>query len=228
MFCAMLAAGNTTSFFFFLIWKGKDWLSIYWAVNERCFWKLYQVSPARGLHMAQHSSQCGLLSGCSSSLLSAQVCTHRSQQPHICVWPELSGLNTGHGEGAVLTQFMTNNCMHFGILAEHGPMSSKKICRCVFHFDTGIWDQVSRLPKKRKMNLRLQMHLQLTYITCIFSNGTNRVAIRYSTRVFDHVFLLGFCKTSLNREKYPALHSHTLFMSTLLALCTFVSNYCQR
>lgn len=150
MFCAMLAAGNTTSFFFFLIWKGKDWLSIYWAVNERCFWKLYQVSPARGLHMAQHSSQCGLLSGCSSSLLSAQVCTHRSQQPHICVWPELSGLNTGHGEGAVLTQFMTNNCMHFGILAEHGPMSSKKICRCVFHFDTGIWDQVSRLPKKKE------------------------------------------------------------------------------
>jgi len=52
-------------------------------------------------------------------------------------------------------------------------------------------------------------------MTCKFSNGTYRVAIRYSTQKSDHVSLLGFYKPCCSGEKYPSLHSLDLFMSPL-------------
>lgn len=66
------------------------------------------------------------------------------------------------------------------------------------------------------------------YMTCKFSNEMHRVAIRYSTEKLDHVSLLDFHKPSFIREKYPSLHSHSLSMSSLLAVRIFVNNCFQR
>ena len=49
------------------------------------------------------------------------------------------------------------------------------------------------------------------YITWKISNGLCTVVIRHSTQKFDGMYLLDFYK----RERYPLLHSHTLFTSLL-------------
>jgi len=54
------------------------------------------------------------------------------------------------------------------------------------------------------------------YILCKISNGIYRVAIRYTTQKADKVSLPGFHNPSLAREKYPSLHNHNFFMSSLL------------
>jgi len=60
---------------------------------------------------------------------------------------------------------------------------------------------------------------QHKYSTCRFSNGMNRVAIHNLI-----MSLPDFCKPSLTRESYPSLHSHILFVSSLLAVCMYVNN----
>lgn len=69
------------------------------------------------------------------------------------------------------------------------------------------------------MQLRISQH---KHITCRFSSGPYRFAMRHSTQTSDHYSFLDFYKT---REKYPSLHNHTLFMSSLfLAVRPFVNN----
>jgi len=50
------------------------------------------------------------------------------------------------------------------------------------------------------------------YITWKCSSGRYRVAVRYSTQKFGRVSLPDFYKPYLNREKYPSLLNHALFM----------------
>lgn len=68
---------------------------------------------------------------------------------------------------------------------------------------------------KKIINLYLWHHFQLIQTHDLQIFKWNGVAIRYSTQKSDHVSLPNFPKTSLTREKYPSLHNHTLFVSSL-------------
>ena len=106
----------------------------------------------------------------------------------------------------MLTQVMANNHIYFDTLAKYSPVNSKEY--------------------KGLHSVLLQ---EFENITSKFSNGMQRVAIRYPTQKFINVSLSDFYKLSLSGEKkYPLLHSRILFMSSLLAVCTSVSNHCYR
>ena len=94
---------------------------------------------------------------------------------------------------------MANNYVHFDTLAKQRSERQRTHSHA-FCFGKGISDTVSSWYK---------------YITCRFSNGTYRVAIRYSTQKSDHVCSPNLHKTSLTREKCPLLRSQTLLMSSL-------------
>ena len=133
------------------------------------------------------------------------------------------------GRSAVLSQVMAHNCMHFDTLAKHSPVNSKKNFSLAFHFDNGIWEQVSRMPKKSWFcYICDSIFSQHNYITCQYSDGMYRVAIRYSSPKLDHVSFLVFCKTRLTREKYHynILHFTITPFSChrFLAVRTFVNN----
>ena len=53
------------------------------------------------------------------------------------------------------------------------------------------------------------------YIICKLPTAVHRVAVRHSTQQSDYVSLPDLCMPSLTREKYPSIHSHTLFMPSL-------------
>lgn len=77
-----------------------------------------------------------------------------------------------------------------------------------FHFGKGIWEQLSRLPKKSSLfsffwyicDSILSQH---KHITCKFSNGLYRVVIIYSTKKSNYVSLLDFNNSYLNKENIP-------------------------
>ena len=105
--------------------------------------------------------------------------------------------------------------MNFDALDKHSPMNSKKyapvLSVLIKEFENGFQE----CQKKSSICVCDTIFSQHKYMTCKFSNGMYRVAIRYSTQKSDHVSLPDFYKPSLTREKYPSLHNHTLFMSSL-------------
>lgn len=100
---------------------------------------------------------------------------------------------------------MANNYVHFDTLAKHSALNGKE--------HTAM---LSVLVKEFQTLFPVDLYIYIDiYITCRFSNGTYRVAIRYSTQKSDHVCSPNLHKTSLTREKCPLLRSQTLLMSSL-------------
>jgi len=101
-----------------------------------------------GLHVAQHSLQCGLPLPCTimAAALPHQVAQPSpehtpitQQQPNISMLSALFWLKTRAKGGCstVLTQVMVNNCMPFDTLTKRNPGNSKKysaVCVYIYIF----------------------------------------------------------------------------------------------
>lgn len=75
---------------------------------------------------------------------------------------------------------MANNYVHFDTLAKHSALNGKE--------HTAM---LSVLVKEFQTLFPVDLYIYIDiYITCRFSNGTYRVAIMYSTQMFDLVCLL--------------------------------------
>jgi hypothetical protein len=118
------------------------------------------------------------------------------------------------------SQIKENNFMHFDTLAKHGPVNNEKYAALLFDL---IQEFENRFQDFRKN------HQSFGIFTTPFSVDINILPANLQMECielqsdiqlkekFDHVSLLDFYKIYeyLPREKYPSLHNHALFMSSL-------------
>ena len=106
--------------------------------------------------------------------------------------------------------------MCFDSLAKHSPVNSKKIHSFAFHFDKGIWEGVSRLPKKSSLFWGLFATPFSVDIHTLPGNFQMKcIELQSDIQLKNVTTSVYFYKSSLTREKHPSLHSHILFMSSL-------------
>ena len=81
---------------------------------------------------------------------------------------------------AVLTQVMANKFIYFDTLARHAPVNSKKYAAVLSVLIKEFENRFQDCKKKSSISVCNIIFNWYKYITCKFSNGMYRVAIRYS------------------------------------------------
>ena len=114
--------------------------------------------------------------------------------------------------------------MHFDTLAKHSPVNSKKCAAVLFLLIKEFENRFQDCWKKILIfwSICNSIFSQHKYITCEFSDGMYRAAIRYSTQRFHHVSLPAFYNLYLIGGEYLLFTPHSCHC--LLAACTFVSS----
>ena len=109
-------------------------------------------------------------------------------------------------------QVMANKLMHFGTLAKHSPINSKKYATLlsirIKEFENRFQDS-----HKNHQFFGLFMTPFPVNINILLMN----FKMEYSTEKCDHLCLPDFYK--------PSLHRHASFMSQLLTVHTFINKY---
>ncbi|XP_041419118.1 general transcription factor II-I repeat domain-containing protein 2-like [Xenopus laevis] len=115
-------------------------------------------------------------------------------------------------------QIKANNFMHFNTLAKHVPVNTEKYAAL-------LYDLIQEFEKRFQDFRENKQHFAI--FATPFSVDINMLPANFQMECielqsdfqlkekFDHVSLLDFYRSYLPRDKYPSLHNHALFMSSL-------------
>ncbi|XP_041442018.1 general transcription factor II-I repeat domain-containing protein 2-like [Xenopus laevis] len=115
-------------------------------------------------------------------------------------------------------QIKANNFMHFNTLAKHVPVNTEKYAAL-------LYDLIQEFEKRFQDFRENKQHFAI--FATPFSVDINMLPANFQMECielqsdfqlkekFDHVSLLDFYRSYLPRDKYPSLHNHALFLSSL-------------
>jgi len=163
--------------------------------------------------------------GCKGILLAhVQLAIHQYSQ----VLFDRAVLNLFIPQLVLVEEIALLNLMRFSWAHCSSPSSSLWIASHLLSVSTITTQlEVSSLPEKKKKTIYIckTIFSWCKYMTCKFSNGIYRVAVRYSTQKSDCGSLIDFHNLCLRREKYPSLHNHTIFVSSFFVSIHILNNY---